>query len=50
MEKGSLVTWMMKKNQACVAMKRSTSEKPIVDAFCDDLVRAFDIKAVARAA
>ncbi len=33
-----------------LAMKRSTSDKPIVDAFCEDLLRAFNIKAVALAA
>ncbi|RQT33925.1 LysR family transcriptional regulator [Burkholderia cepacia] len=33
-----------------LAMKRSTSDKPIVDAFCEDLLRAFNIKAAALAA
>jgi len=30
-----------------LAMKRSASDRPIVNAFREDLLRAFDIKAVA---
>lgn len=33
-----------------LAMKRSASDKPIVDAFCEDLLRAFKIEAIALAA
>jgi len=33
-----------------LAMKRSASDKPIVNAFREDLLRAFNIKAVALAA
>ena len=32
-----------------LAMKRSASDKPIVDAFCEDLLRAFNIKAALAA-
>lgn len=33
-----------------LAMKRSVSDKPIVNALCEDLLRAFNIKAVALSA
>ncbi|MGZ2748812.1 LysR family transcriptional regulator [Burkholderia stagnalis] len=33
-----------------LAMKRCAADKPIVDAFCEDLLRAFDIKAAQQAA
>ena len=33
-----------------LAMKRCTSDKPIVDTFCEDLLHAFNIEAVALAA